>query len=217
MSANETEGRKAEEIVIIAAGVISVLIGFVLYWYGTNCLMDHCISDDERQARPCKFCQWCHRHNQPRHEVSTRERPITEQDVEAVPSRIRRDRLIRALPLFHVSTEEMEEQSLEKAPQREHGEVPNDQETAIQKQDDSMRPTMNDSDCSICVHELKPCDIIFNTPHCHHLFHRDCISDWMVTQSGGENIECPNCRSTIITRRALNRVYLGGQYEPENV
>jgi hypothetical protein len=217
MSANEAEDRKVEEIVIITAGVIGVLIGFVFYWYGTICLVEHCISDDEHQARTCKLCQWCHRQNQPRHEVSTRERPITVQDVEAVPVRIRKDRLIRALPLFHISTEELEEQRLEKGPQRKHGEVSNDQETMIQKRDDNMRSTINNSDCSICVQELKASDSVFITPHCHHLFHRNCIGEWMITQSGGDNIECPNCRSTIITRRALNRVYLGGQLEPENV
>jgi hypothetical protein len=43
-----------------------------------------------------------------------------------------------------------------------------------------------DKECSICFEEFK--DVYFST-HCHHLFHRECITTWLHKKKN-----CPVCR-----------------------
>ncbi|KAJ3125003.1 hypothetical protein HK098_000668 [Nowakowskiella sp. JEL0407] len=44
--------------------------------------------------------------------------------------------------------------------------------------------------CSICLEALKPRDEVRKLPTCEHVFHKECIDNWLLEQS----CCCPNCR-----------------------
>ncbi|PWA03418.1 hypothetical protein BB558_000412 [Smittium angustum] len=50
-------------------------------------------------------------------------------------------------------------------------------------------PTDDKVECLICIEELKDDDLVRIIP-CYHLFHRNCIDNWLLEKSGS----CPKCR-----------------------
>ncbi|KAJ3125004.1 hypothetical protein HK098_000669 [Nowakowskiella sp. JEL0407] len=44
--------------------------------------------------------------------------------------------------------------------------------------------------CSICIETFKPIDEVRKLPTCEHVFHKECIDNWLLEQS----CCCPNCR-----------------------
>lgn len=56
----------------------------------------------------------------------------------------------------------------------------------------------NDKVCSICLCEFADHEIISKLPKCNHIFHRECIREWLL-----RNHICPFCRNDI--KRALRR------------
>ncbi|PVZ97597.1 hypothetical protein BB558_006438 [Smittium angustum] len=50
-------------------------------------------------------------------------------------------------------------------------------------------PTDDKVECLICIEELKDDDLLRIIP-CYHLFHRNCIDNWLLEKSGS----CPKCR-----------------------
>ncbi|OLY85281.1 E3 ubiquitin-protein ligase [Smittium mucronatum] len=49
--------------------------------------------------------------------------------------------------------------------------------------------TIYDSDCLICFENINTGDDVRNIP-CLHMFHRECLDQWLVERMGS----CPNCR-----------------------
>lgn len=49
----------------------------------------------------------------------------------------------------------------------------------------------NNSCCSICLGDYKERDLLLLLPHCGHLFHVKCITQWLLV-----NLTCPICRSS---------------------
>jgi len=73
--------------------------------------------------------------------------------------------------------------------------------------------------CSICLGELCEGETVFEGAHCDHLFHRDCIMEWMLcsssnnahsdtrrVQNTGAGL-CPNCRADLISQVEIDRMY----------
>lgn len=208
-----------EDALVIAAGIVGLVIGFIICRYGSRFLFEWCVTEEQEQEQSNSICPCYRRQNQSSNESSSSngEAPITMQDVEAVPKRIREDRLIHALPVFHLSADTVKECKLQEHNSHDNDMLDRDEETP-RKEDNNCSPKSNSAIvCSICIHELIPGDTVFKTPHCNHFFHRNCIYEWMTAVKGCNDIECPNCRSVIISRAALNRVFLGGPFEPETV
>ncbi|GLT78923.1 hypothetical protein SLA2020_504410 [Shorea laevis] len=49
-----------------------------------------------------------------------------------------------------------------------------------------------DTDCSICLVKFEDGDKVKVLPHCQHLYHFECVDQWLSTESS-----CPLCRSSI--------------------
>lgn len=218
------DDHKTKEALLIIAAVVALMIGMVILRFGTNLLIDCCILHEHERARTDlirSLCPWYHRRTQPTSDSSNDdEQRIAMHSVEAVPYGIRKERLMNALPLFHLSAEAIKEFEVKGHPQHSQRisiKVEGMHSEAEEEVENCPRSNSSAMICSICIHDLIPGDSLFKTPHCHHLFHRNCICEWMASATSRNNIECPNCRNNVITRTALNRIFLGGQSERENV
>ena len=58
--------------------------------------------------------------------------------------------------------------------------------------DNDRRRRWRANDCAICFTEYDVGDVIVCSKHCPHVFHQECILEWL---SRGNN-NCPTCRST---------------------
>ncbi|KAJ8622828.1 hypothetical protein MRB53_031357 [Persea americana] len=52
---------------------------------------------------------------------------------------------------------------------------------------------MDQCECTVCLGELEEGDLVRILPHCHHVFHLQCIDEWLISHSN-----CPLCRSLIV-------------------
>lgn len=52
--------------------------------------------------------------------------------------------------------------------------------------------TLRDSDCAICMIPVSGVDIEHMLTPCNHLFHRDCLRQWLLQKH-----QCPTCRATL--------------------
>ena len=59
-------------------------------------------------------------------------------------------------------------------------------------------PNENEKVCSICLSEFLDNEMVCKLPECNHIFHRDCIREWLA-----RNQKCPFCRNDI--KRAIRR------------
>ena len=50
-----------------------------------------------------------------------------------------------------------------------------------------------DPSCSVCIDQFEEGDIIKTMPTCQHVFHKDCIDEWLSQHS-----TCPNCRASLL-------------------
>jgi hypothetical protein len=211
MDTSDTDDHKTKEALLILAAIMALMIGMVILRFGTNILIDCCILNEHERARVDlirSLCPWYHRRTIPTRDSSNDdEQRIIMHSVEAVPSGIRKERLMNFLPLFHLSVETIKECKLKG--HREHSQRMSRQVEEMQREDEEECAESSAVICSICIHELIPGESVFKTPNCHHLFHSNCICDWMSSVTRKNNIECPNCRSGIMTRAALNRILLG--------
>jgi hypothetical protein len=204
-----------KEALLILAAIMALMIGMVILRFGTNILIDCCILNEPERARVDlirSLCPWYHRRTIPTRDSSNEdEQRIIMHSVEAVPSGVRKERLMNTLPLFHLSVETIKECKLND--HREHSQRMNRKVEDTQREDEEEYAQTDSSTvlCSICIHGLIPGESVFKTPSCHHLFHSNCICDWMSSVTRKNNIECPNCRCGIMTRPALNRILLGEQ------
>jgi len=80
---------------------------------------------------------------------------------------------------------------------------------SIAVSDGSSRPNSSDGGennhacCPICIQDIKVGNNVFHCNHCHHLFHFDCMLEWVGTGS----TLCPYCRREIFTRKMLEQAY----------
>ena len=48
--------------------------------------------------------------------------------------------------------------------------------------------------CAICLDSYQPSQFIAWSPGCRHVFHQDCISDYLAKKMIGGETPCPSCR-----------------------
>ena len=51
-----------------------------------------------------------------------------------------------------------------------------------------------DPSCSVCIEQFEDGDVIKTMPTCQHVFHKECIDEWLAQHS-----TCPNCRASLLT------------------
>eukprot|EP00980_Cylindrotheca_fusiformis_P017462 scaffold5452_cov71-Cylindrotheca_fusiformis.AAC.1 len=63
----------------------------------------------------------------------------------------------------------------------------------------SERTTSAEAECPICLEPYRPGDTICvsKSPHCEHIFHRECISEWI-----SEHNLCPLCRVDLMKAKS---------------
>ena len=60
--------------------------------------------------------------------------------------------------------------------------------------------------CPICLRDFADeCDDICRPISCEHLFHKDCISDWLLQQDS-----CPLCRAAVVKNLQREEILTGG-------
>lgn len=57
--------------------------------------------------------------------------------------------------------------------------------------------------CPICIHDIDIGNHVVLLSACDHMFHRDCLSQWLSTHTR----DCPYCRTEIITQEMLDEAY----------
>ena len=72
--------------------------------------------------------------------------------------------------------------------QKRRDDAANQEEDTNSNEDDGI-----DSTCSICLRTMSTDDDIRRPPSCLHLYHKTCISDWLLQQDS-----CPLCRSSVL-------------------
>jgi hypothetical protein len=50
------------------------------------------------------------------------------------------------------------------------------------------------TECSICIDDFEPGDILIILPRCQHAFHKDCIKPWVLERQG----RCPLCKTGVL-------------------
>jgi E3 ubiquitin-protein ligase DOA10 len=68
--------------------------------------------------------------------------------------------------------------------------------------DDVISVSTHAITCSICIHDIEVGDEAVSPKPCEHLFHRECILEWV----NCNHTECPFCRAEIITRTDVENV-----------
>eukprot|EP00816_Leptocylindrus_hargravesii_P001159 CAMPEP_0196816836 /NCGR_PEP_ID=MMETSP1362-20130617/57243_1 /TAXON_ID=163516 /ORGANISM="Leptocylindrus danicus, Strain CCMP1856" /LENGTH=214 /DNA_ID=CAMNT_0042194305 /DNA_START=69 /DNA_END=716 /DNA_ORIENTATION=- len=57
--------------------------------------------------------------------------------------------------------------------------------------------------CSICLTEFKVSEEVASSTHCTHMFHADCLLEWLAGHDG-----CPICRENVVTVQEMQSVAL---------
>lgn len=57
--------------------------------------------------------------------------------------------------------------------------------------------------CSICLHDFEIGQNLSETKACGHIFHGDCIRNWL--SSNSRSVCCPYCRADLITEADVKR------------
>lgn len=70
----------------------------------------------------------------------------------------------------------------------------------------------NHACCPICIQNIKVGDKVYCCNHCHHLFHFDCILEWVETGS----TLCPYCRNELFTRSMLEKAHRNSESKKES-
>jgi len=63
-----------------------------------------------------------------------------------------------------------------------------------------VEETEDGNDCPICLGSYENQDRIFQSKHCSHKFHEDCILEWLQTK--GRN-DCPVCRADVLWKEDM--------------
>lgn len=68
---------------------------------------------------------------------------------------------------------------------------------------DTLSASSEGTMCSICLHDFQIGQHVSETNVCGHIFHGDCIKQWL--DSNSRAVCCPYCRSDIITEADVKR------------
>lgn len=67
----------------------------------------------------------------------------------------------------------------------------------------SVASSCNSTMCPICIHDIEVGDDVAVLSACNHIFHRDCLSEWLSTHTR----DCPYCRTEIISQEMMEEAY----------
>ena len=64
-------------------------------------------------------------------------------------------------------------------------------ETIPYNGDGSMSFRINE--CSICMEGYSPNETVYRVPNCMHMFHEDCMRNWLLSKNQEHEQRCPFC------------------------
>lgn len=206
--------KKAFSIVGI---VVSFLMFLVILRYGCNIFIDVFILRDPASLMRAfsdirrKFVPWYHPRTEPQGAMQE------SADVESGQELINMDRILSGLTpqqkkdlLASILTTKIV--TLEdilawkaKDPQSSvSGSVASERPSSDGgKTDLSGSSSRNSTMCPICIHDIEVGNEVVMLSACKHIFHRDCLSEWLSTHTR----DCPYCRTEIISLEMMEEAY----------
>jgi len=74
--------------------------------------------------------------------------------------------------------------------------------------------------CAICILDITKEEYYSNDSielDCHHSYHKDCVTQWILNQSLKNNIpNCPLCRTNVINKNDISRVVINVDYDSDS-
>ena len=74
--------------------------------------------------------------------------------------------------------------------------------------------------CAICILDITEEEYYSNDSielDCHHSYHKDCVTQWILYQSLKNNIpNCPQCRTNVINKNNISRVVINVDYDSDS-
>jgi hypothetical protein len=61
----------------------------------------------------------------------------------------------------------------------------------------------NSTMCPICIQDIEVGSEVVMLSACSHIFHRDCLSEWLSTHTR----DCPYCRTEIVSQEMMEEAY----------
>lgn len=72
------------------------------------------------------------------------------------------------------------------------------------RSDPSGSSSRNSTMCPICINDIEAGNEVATLSTCSHIFHRDCLSEWLSTHTR----DCPYCRQEIISQEMMEQAYI---------
>jgi hypothetical protein len=202
------------EGLMIVAAVSLLMIVLVILRFGCNVCIDVCVLRDLTAGRNtmrdfwnfvCPCCR-LQRQEQDEEEQMRGESEIDLSDVNSLLLRLttqEKSLLISSILTSKVVTAE------DLASWNDSGSKTVDCKAPEDSDKDETQDTSSEASmvCSICLHNFQVGDHVSETSVCSHLFHGDCLKQWL--DSNNRAVCCPYCRADIITvadvKRTLHR------------
>jgi hypothetical protein len=73
------------------------------------------------------------------------------------------------------------------------------QHSTLSSSDESSTSTLDHDVCPICLGSYKEGNMLFASKHCAHIFHGDCILEWLTNRRE----DCPICRVQMVTEEEM--------------
>eukprot|EP00544_Gedaniella_sp_CCMP2646_P004939 CAMPEP_0202487020 /NCGR_PEP_ID=MMETSP1361-20130828/5458_1 /ASSEMBLY_ACC=CAM_ASM_000849 /TAXON_ID=210615 /ORGANISM="Staurosira complex sp., Strain CCMP2646" /LENGTH=226 /DNA_ID=CAMNT_0049116317 /DNA_START=116 /DNA_END=796 /DNA_ORIENTATION=- len=198
------------EGLMIVAAVSLLMIVLVILRFGCNVCIDVCVLRDLTAARNTMRDFWnfvcpCCRlqlQEQDEEEQMRGESEIELSDVNSLLLRLttqEKSLLISSILTSKVVTAE------DLASWNDTGSKTVDCEAPENSDKDETQDTSSEAsmECSICLHNFQVGDHVSETSVCSHLFHGDCLKQWL--DSNNRAACCPYCRADIITAADVKR------------
>jgi hypothetical protein len=217
ISAPDTSELGFREALIVAAGILGILIFFIIFRFVFNIFLDVLLLDQIDRARRSiqevwrKICPRWNRRTQPeqqqQHEGGTQQgesnnasNGVELSNVATDPDRLAR---LEAILISRQVTADDVKVWKEKHVHIKASHDSDEEEAASESSEFCVV-------CSICLQDLNEGTIAF-TAKCEHIFHQHCIHQWVSSR----RTDCPYCRADIVSLATLSAVLDSSNSPPE--
>ena len=200
------------EALLMAGYVLLLMIFLVVLRFGFNICLDCCVLDARDRAWRSiaevfrKVFPFWHRRTQPEDlssddvELAGNAQPQQNDTAAFRKAFLRQNIPYCSLSSIHFQKQQEINNSALESPERMNGGM-----------DIDSNPQTCSFSCSICLQDMEESDLVFIAKNCQHIFHFNCITDWMAVPVN----DCPNCRTEILPQAILNQMIAGRELRLE--
>mmetsp|Transcript_17541 Transcript_17541/g.24179 ORF Transcript_17541/g.24179 Transcript_17541/m.24179 type:complete len:230 (-) Transcript_17541:16-705(-) len=208
----DPEDASTGDLMVMTGSIFALVVFLILLRYAFIIVLDVCYEPATEQPWQAFLRRYCL--------CSRRENIREEQDIEfEANSRIRNDTsqsialsiaclsveernaLLDVITPKKVITEDMVS-TREVQSSNEEVSFKDEQCVATHTKDEKLTHDVekceSDSTCVICLSPYEVGDNIVTTRNCSHVFHRECISQWLQ-----KSVECPYCRTELVSKEEM--------------